>query len=384
MNSTASPPQTPRPRLPETAAAPLDLLARFGPAEDRADDAGAWLGVGGASAMGEAEAMAYCRRLALGHYENFSVLSRLVPADRIDDFAAVYAFCRTADDLGDETGRGEAARARSVRLLGWWRGELHKCFAGAPVEHPVFIALAAMRRRREERGLVVPGVAPFEHLIEAFEQDQVWGVVGEGMGGGVNGGVGKPYETWEDLLAYCRKSADPVGRIVLALGGGGGGDGRGGGGGGGGGYRAPEEDPASAELYRLSDCTCTALQLVNFWQDVRRDLLERDRVYVPLESGLTPEMLRAWVDRPEDCEARVRYILALRPLVEKTAALFAEGRGLPGRLEPRLGKIVRLFGLGGETILRAVERGGCTTLWRRPRLGKLTKAALVARAMLGR
>lgn len=332
---------------------PMVLLARFGPPEERADPDSPIL------PPTEAEAVAYCRGLADTHYENFSVLSRLVPAEWRDDYAAVYAFCRWADDLGDETGSDDAARARSTRLLAWWREELLACFdhgtpeatSDARPTHPVFVALARTLRARRQRGDNGLTPRPFLDLIDAFEQDQRI----------------TAYQTWDQVLDYCKRSADPVGRIVLALGG----------------YAPPEIDPANTQRYRLSDCTCTALQLINFWQDVRRDLLERNRVYIPAqETGITPEMLRAWADRPHDPEARVPYIRALRPLVERTAVLFAEGRRLPGLLDPRLAPIVRLFGLGGEAILRAVERAGCATLWERPRLSRLQKAGLVARAVV--
>lgn len=297
--------------------------------------------------MSEAQAVEYCRGLATGHYENFSVLSRLVPAEWRDDFAAVYAFCRWSDDLGDETGRDEAARERSLRLLGWWRGELTRCFESGEASHPVYIALRRTVREREKAGGLP--AAPFHHLIDAFEMDQRV----------------REYGTWEELLGYCSLSADPVGRIVLAIGG----------------YQDSAEN---AERYRLSDRTCSALQLINFWQDVRRDLLERDRVYIPSrETGVTPAMLREWVDRSNDPRARVPYIRAVRPLVERTAAMFAEGRPLPTLLDDRLGPIVRLFGMGGEAILRAVDRVGCATLWERPRLSKAQKLGLMWRVVLG-
>lgn len=315
----------------------MALLERFGP--------------GGGEPVSELEAVAYCRGLAGAHYENFSVLSRLVPEEWRDDYAAVYAFCRWSDDLGDETGNDAGARARSLELLAWWRGELDRCFASGGVEatHPVFIALGRTIRARAGREDHALTAAPFHNLVSAFEMDQRV----------------TAYRTWDQVLGYCSLSADPVGRIVLGLGG----------------YA---DTPENAERYRLSDRTCTALQLINFWQDVRRDLLERDRVYIPSEeTGLTPEMLRAWMDSPNDPRARVPYIRALRPLVERTASMFEEGRPLPGLLDPRLGRIVRLFGMGGEAILSAVERVGCATLWERPRLSKWRKVALVGRAAAG-
>lgn len=297
--------------------------------------------------MSREEALAYVRGLATSHYENFSVLSRLVPAALRDDFAAVYAFCRWADDLGDETGRDDAARARSLELLAWWRRELDGCFAqaGEP-RHPVFITL---RETARKRGL---SSKPFHDLISAFEQDQRL----------------TRYETWEQLLDYCTRSADPVGRIVLALAGHGDGSGA-------------ATRAGDAERIAMSDATCTALQLTNFWQDVRRDLLERDRVYLPrAETGIDAETLRAWIDQPDNAEARVRYIKALRPLVERTWTLFERGRTLPKSLDRSIAPVVSLFGMGGESVLRSVERIGCATLWRRPTLTRRRKAWLICRA----
>lgn len=294
-----------------------------------------------------AQALAYVRGLATSHYENFSVLSSLVPVDLRDDFAAVYAFCRWADDLGDETGADEAARARSLELLAWWRRELETCFAhagdpaAAAPRHPVFITLASTARQRRL------AAQPFHDLISAFEQDQRL----------------TRYGTWDQLVDYCARSANPVGRIVLAL------------------AASPAGSPIPEDHLRMSDATCTALQLTNFWQDVRRDLLERDRVYLPsAETGIDAQTLRLWLDTPDDAAARVRYIKAVRPLVERTRALFEQGRPLPGILDRRIRPVVWLFGAGGESVLRSVERLGCATLWRRPTLTNGRKAALLARA----
>lgn len=303
-------------------------------------------------------ARAYVHELATSHYENFPVLTRLVPSELRDDFAAVYAFCRWSDDLGDETGAGEAARARSLDLLRQWRAMLDGCvrFArgddgggqGAP-SHPVYAALAGTIRKNNLSD------RPFHHLIDAFEQDQRV----------------TRYETWEQVLDYCTRSADPVGRIVLALAGVGDGG-------------TPQStDERTTRLVKMSDATCTALQLINFWQDVRRDLLERDRVYLPSgEVGFGAEDLRAWIAEPDAPEHRVRYIKAVRPLVKRTGALFEEGRPLAEELPPSIAPVVRLFWEGGMTIVHAVERQGCTTLWRRPRLGKAKKASLVLGAMI--
>ncbi len=303
----------------------------------------------GATASTPEAALAYVRRLTRSHYENFSVLSLMVPPRLRDDFAAVYAFCRWSDDLGDETGSDAAARQRSLALLGWWRGLLTGCFDFAfgrveiAPQHPVFVTLAETIKRH---GLTPE---PFHHLIDAFEQDQRV----------------TAYQTWDQLIDYCTRSANPVGRIVLGLG------------------EIRSDTPGGPECIRMSDATCTALQLTNFWQDVRRDLVERDRVYLPSEeTGITPAMLRDWSSRADDPAARLAFIKALRPLVHRTRGLFAEGRPLPAEVGGTLGRVIRLFGAGGEHVLSTVERRGCTTLWTRPRLGKLSKAALVAMSFI--
>jgi squalene synthase HpnC len=314
----------------------MQLLDRFGPEPQVA-----------APAVSLDEALAYVRGLASTHYENFSVLSSLVPRELRDDFAAVYAYCRWSDDLADETGADDAARARSEALLAWWRGELERCFADPagyseqPGAHPVFTALAQTVRRH---GLPA---APFHHLLDALVQDQRV----------------TRYQTWDELLGYCRGSANPVGRIVLHLGG----------------Y---PDTPENAERYAMSDAICTALQLTNFWQDVRRDLLERDRVYMPtFETGLAAETLRHWAEHGrDDPDARVGFIRALRPLVERTWELFDRGRPLPRTLGPTLRPIVWLFAAGGRSVLRSVERVGCATLWERPTLGTARKGLLIAQA----
>src|SRR5580704_11685535 len=177
------------------------------------------------------ESSSYTHWLATHHYENFQVVSFLLPKRLHQDFYNVYAFCRWADDLGDEIGD----TAESLRLLAWWREQLHAMYAGR-ASHPVFVALEDTARRHQlPMGL-------FDDLIKAFEQDQTV----------------TRYQTFEDLFDYCRYSANPVGRLVLGLCG----------------YR----DEARQAL---SDATCTALQLANFWQDVIVDL-EKDRVYLPL------------------------------------------------------------------------------------------------------
>jgi squalene synthase HpnC len=303
-------------------------LEEFGPAR---------VGPGTAPPMGEAEAVAWCAALARGHYENFSVLSSLVPVRLRPDFAAVYAFCRWADDLGDEAG---APGEERLRLLAWWRGELEACYAGAP-RHPVFVALRPAVARHG-----IPA-RPFDDLIRAFELDQ----------------SRSRWETWDDLVGYCSLSADPVGRIVLALFG-----------------------LATPERVALSDRVCTALQVVNHVQDVRRDLLERGRVYLPAEftRGIPDFEARlaaaARAGHAPDHAFLGEYRAAVRPVVDRCHALFAEGRALLPTLGDEALPVVRLFVEGGERVLRAIEDWNLDTCIHRPRLARSTKALLVARA----
>ncbi len=318
----------------------LDQLATYGP--------------GQTASVSPAEAEAYTRELAATHYENFSVLSRMLPRDLRGDFANVYAFCRWADDLGDETGDP----ARSLELLAWWRGELDACYAGA-ARHPVFVALRGTIARHD-----LPR-QPFDDLIDAFVQDQTV----------------TRYESWSQLIDYCRRSANPVGRLVLFMGG----------------HR-------DAERQRLSDATCTALQLANFWQDVRRDAVERNRVYIPDEvarkHGLDLSLMAKAIRLDAACAAergpgccgacdtpsvgitaiRPMFRATVRELVGRTWPLFAEGRTLWPLLDPRVRPQVRLYTYGGEAILRLIERQRYDTLSQRPKLGAGAKLALLARA----
>ena len=307
------------------------------------------------------------RALARDHYENFHVLSRFVPEALRDDFAAVYAFCRGADDIADEHDGSDASRQRALDELAEWRALVDEAafFArgerDAPPEHAVFGPLAETMRRRSL------GARPFHDLLSAFEQDQRV----------------TRYETWDELLDYCARSANPVGRIVLAM------------------IHSP---PSPAErawtgearpgeggalsdysaMLLMSDAVCAGLQLANFWQDVRRDLLDRDRVYLPREeTGIDADTLRRWADTPDDPKARVAYIRAMRPLVRRTRDLFAQARALPAMIADRdLSRVVNLFILGGERTLDKIESIGCATLWARPALTKRDKAALLIRARL--
>jgi squalene synthase HpnC len=272
------------------------------------------------------------RRLAHSHYENFSVVSLLLPRCLRQDFCNVYAFCRTADDLGDELGDRGASLDHLARL----REQTHAAYAGR-AESNLFAALADTARRHD-----IP-IDPFLDLIDAFEQDQRV----------------TRYETFGQLLDYCRRSANPVGQLVL--------------------YTCGYRDP---ERQRLSDQTCTALQLINFWQDVRRDLLDRDRIYLPAESmrrcGVTEEAIRRQI-RDGRCDENYRRLLEFE--VGRTEPLFAEGRKLLPLLRPAVRGQVGLFGAGGMAILRAVRRQNYDTLTRRPTLSRWQKGRLVVAAL---
>jgi squalene synthase HpnC len=265
----------------------------------------------------------YTRWLATHHYENFHVVSFLLPKRLHQDFYNVYAYCRWADDLGDEIGDP----AESLRLLAWWRCELDAMYQGRAT-HPVFAALLGTVRQYE-----IPR-QPFSDLVDAFVQDQTV----------------TRYRDWEELFGYCRNSANPVGRLVLCLCG----------------YR-------DAGRQRLSDATCTALQLANFWQDVTVDAL-KDRVYIPLEimerHGYTVEELFARRITPA-------FRQVMREAVEKTRALFLEGLPLSGMVDRRLAIDLDLFSRGGMRVLDKIEQQGYDVLRARPAISKAERAWLL-------
>jgi squalene synthase HpnC len=292
-------------------------------------------------------ARAWCARYARARRENFTVLSRLAPRDVRADMAIVYAFCRAADDLADETGADASARARSLELLAEFRHKLRVSVSSrSPSQDPLFIALGDLLRRRR-----IP-LAHFEDLLDAFELDQR---------------VSR-HQRWQDLLGYSARSANPVGRIVLALHG----------------LGLPGDESRDAAILAKADALCTALQLTNFWQDVKRDLLERDRVYLPFaETGLAGEELRAWIHRPNDRFIRRRYADEVKVLCERTRELFDQSRDLPALLPRRLAWMIWLFQQGGEHVLAQIEHAEFTTLWERPTLSARTRLRLLSRAILG-
>ncbi len=273
-----------------------------------------------------AEAFAHCRRVATSHYENFTVASWLLPRALRPHMYAVYAYCRGVDDLGDE------AEGDRLALLDDWEEELRRCYDGSP-RHPTFVALQETVARFD-----IPQ-EPFLRLIEANRMDQR---------------VSR-YRTFGELLGYCQNSANPVGHLVLYLFG----------------YR-------DGERQRLSDATCTALQLTNFWQDVRRDL-DKGRIYIPLE-----EMERFGYSEDDLVEGRFdgrfRDLMAFQ--VERTRDLFQEGLGLISKVRGRLRLDLRLFSLGGLAVLDAIEAIDYNVLHQRPKLSTTRKAWLAVRGLL--
>jgi len=273
-------------------------------------------------------AQAYTRWLATHHYENFQVVSFLLPKRLHQDFYNVYAFCRWADDLADETGDP----AESLRLLAWWRDELDAMYRGSP-SHPVFVALQPTVER-----FGIPR-QPFADLIDAFVQDQTV----------------TRYRDWPHLFDYCRRSANPVGRLVL--------------------YLCGHSD---AERQRLSDATCTALQLANFWQDVTVDLL-KDRVYLPLD------LLARHGCPVEDLQAR-RFTPAfrdsMREAVAKARELFLEGLPLCGMVERRLSLDLDLFSRGGLRVLEKIEAQDYNVLAARPAISKAERVRLLLASLV--
>jgi squalene synthase HpnC len=276
------------------------------------------------------ESRAYCKRLAESHYENFHVASWFLPKALRPHFHAIYAYCRISDDLGDEVGD----KAQSLALLGLWGRELDACYEGR-ARHPVFVALGETIRAR-----AIPK-EPFADLLTAFRQDQ---------------NVAR-YASRADVLAYCRFSANPVGRLVL--------------------HACGEADEARI---RLSDSTCTALQLANFWQDVRVDFA-KGRVYLPQDDmrrfGVSDETLAGGVATPG-------FRALLRHEVDFARGLFEDGLPLAGLVGRDLALDVDLFSRGGLEILRAIERRDYDVLGARPSLSKGAKLALALRAVGGK
>ncbi len=277
-----------------------------------------------------AEAQAYCRRLAESHYENFHVASWFLPKRLRVHFHSIYAYCRISDDLGDEVGD----RDQSLALLDLWGRELDACYRG-DARHPVFVALADTIQKCE-----IPQ-EPFADLLVAFRQDQTV----------------TRYSTMTELLDYCRYSANPVGRLVLYASG----------------YR-------DAERFALSDFTCSALQLANFWQDVRLDYA-KGRIYLPLEDMRTAQVDEAQIAAGQ-ADEHFRALLARE--VAYTRAMFMQGAPLIRAVDRELAVDLDLFTRGGLEILRAIEEQNYDVLSARPVISKSRKLKLLGRALAGK
>jgi len=274
-----------------------------------------------------AEARAYCRRLTESHYENFHVASWFLPKRLRPHFHSIYAYCRISDDLGDEVGNAE----QSLALLDLWGEQLDACYRGE-ARHPVFVALAETVRACE-----IPK-EPFADLLVAFRQDQTV----------------TRFRTMEEIHGYCRYSANPVGRLVL--------------------YTCGYRDE---ERFALSDYTCTALQLANFWQDVAVDY-KKGRIYLPQDDmeryGVTEAMIAAGEATPEFREL-------LRYEVGYAHKLFGKGEPLTGMVDAELALDLDLFTRGGLEILRAIEAQGYDVLRARPSIPRSRKLLLLLSAL---
>lgn len=277
-----------------------------------------------------AEAERYTHWLATHHYENFRVVSWLLPSRLHQHFYNIYAYCRWADDLADEV----ADAKRAMELLDEWDEEVQRAFAGRAT-HPVLIAAGATAQ-----ALKIP-IEPFRDLLIAFRQDQTV----------------HRYATWDDVIGYCRYSANPVGRLVLYLMGYG-----------------------DAERQALSDSTCTALQLANFWQDVSRDL-EKGRIYIPLEIAASHGVSESDITGRQFDR---RYADLMKDLIVRTRKLFAEGEPLARRVAREFRIDLELFTRGGCAVLDAIESVGYDTLNVRPALDRRVQARLLGRAILSR
>jgi squalene synthase HpnC len=269
-------------------------------------------------------ARSYCARVTRTHYENFTVASVFLPRRLRRDFEAVYAYCRWSDDLADETG------SAATDLLHWWRGELERAYVSTP-RHPVMLALQQTIRKFN-----LPR-APFVHLLMAFQQDQVI----------------TEYDTFDQLLGYCRNSANPVGELVLRL-----------------------FECASPERIQLSDEICTGLQLANFWQDVARDRLI-GRIYLPREDrdrfGVGPADLTARTASPA-------FRDLLRFQVERTHGFLDRGTALLAQIPRELRIDIDLFLRGGRAILQAIAQQNYDVLAQRPEVNKKAKLRLLFQA----
>lgn len=276
----------------------------------------------------------YCEQLARGHYENFPVGSVLVPSNRRKHVYSIYAFARTADDFADEGYEADISVETRMARLDEWQKKLQDSYRGV-ADDPIFIALSETIRE-----LRLP-VALFEDLLSAFKQD-----------------VTKTrYRDFDEVLDYCSRSANPVGRLILLL-----------------------FDYRDEKLHRMSDDVCTGLQLANFWQDVSIDI-RKDRIYLPADEmahyGVTEDDLRSG-------RFTERYASLMKYQVERTHEIFNRGRMLSKQVSGRLAIELRLTWLGGMRILERIEEQGFDTLRSKPMITSLDKIRLIVQSLLTR
>ncbi len=289
-----------------------------------------------------AAALRWCQRYARRHGENFTVVSWVLPRPMRAPMFALYAFCRYTDNIGDDA---DATPTERLERLDLWQADLERAFDESHPQHPISLALQDISRRKPLRP------DPFRRLIEANRLDQRQ----------------SRYETFQDVLAYCDLSANPVGEMVMQL------------------WDIDTETEEGRYRVDLSDATCTALQIANHWQDVRPDYLEQDRLYLPLEEirgfGLSEDDIAAGI-RSGRCPATYRELMRFQ--VNRAEAYFRKGERLVDEVPSELAIDLRLFTDGGRAVLRAIERQNYDTLSRRPRVGRFTRAwlALSAAAQL--
>jgi phytoene synthase len=273
----------------------------------------------------------FCARVARSHYENFPVGSFLIPRRIRKHFYSVYAFARTADDFADE-GEGESITAddRLSALREWQR--MLRDAANGRADHPIFIALAHTQKQFD-----LP-LSLFEDLLSAFSQDV----------------TARRYETFDDLRDYCRRSANPIGRLILML------------------FGCREE-----KLFRWSDEVCTALQLVNHWQDVATDL-EKDRLYIPLEDirrfGLSVEAIK-------ERKATDRFRKLMEFELERAQEMFARGKPLCAAVAGRLAFELRAVRRAGMRVAEKIRENDCDVFTRRPVITSADKVRIFLSAI---
>ncbi len=278
------------------------------------------------------EAYRYCQDLAAEHYENFPVASRLLPRHLRQPITVIYAFARTADDFADE---GDHSPAERLKLLDDYEARLQRLLAGSPGSDPVFIALADVIKR-----YALP-IGLFKDLLSAFSQDV----------------TKQRYENFDEIMDYCRRSANPVGRLLLYL-----------------------YDQTEAESLLLSDQICTALQLINFLQDLLQDFDEHNRIYLPQDE------MRKYQVSEADLQNRVSNT-AMRNLIQlqiqRARALLLAGAPLGNILPGRIGLELRMIIQGGMRILQKLKNNG-GNVFLRPRLEKSDYLGMFWKALLNK